>query len=154
MIRTAAVMFFLALGGCSIVPVNPVLSHDTRDIKLVPVETVAPQPQPELPRAKKVTVDGKDYAAFDLDGLNALRDLRDVSRNNADALEEMNRAYESMVISHNAMVGLAQAKENDANVWSNEWAKAETQRKRAEARRELDGYMYKTMIALLIIFLI
>lgn len=70
---------------------------------------------PNKPAAKKVSVDGVSYMAFDLTGANQLDTYANQAKANTEALKSLSVAHNQTINQYNLMVDIAKQQEARAN---------------------------------------
>ena len=110
-------------------------------------------PVPKGPKFEKLVVEGKEYAATDLDGMNDLIAMRDIAKRNTEMLKEMATANQFFIQERNHLLGLATELEHRANIMAQQWADTEEQRRQAEDIRAVERALYQAVLLLGIILL-
>lgn len=100
------------------------------------------------PKAIRVVSDGKEYVAFDLDGINALLELRSTAKSNYTVLEELIIAYDALVRERNAIVETAKELETRSNTLASKWAQREEDLQREKDAHEWDILTYRVLLLL------
>jgi hypothetical protein len=120
----------------------------TGSVEVLEVPTLVVGEIPASPAARMVEVDGKQLAAFDLEGINALKAMREQARKNTDLLHEMTAANKLLIEERNSLLELAKEIERRSNQLAEEWANSEERKRKAEDLRVIERTVYQ-IIALI-----
>jgi len=88
---------------------------------------------PSLPPAQKVVVNGKELAAFDLNGINSLNHFVEVAEKNKETLQGTVSLYNRAASQHNTVAEYATIQEQMSERYYADYARAVEQRN-SEAR--------------------
>ena len=140
-----SLLALVLLSGCARYNIEPPLVDYTGQMEMVEPSVIKIEEIPKSPEARSVSVDGEKLVAFDLEGMNDLKAMRDQARKNTEILREILLANNSLIQERNNLLGLAKEIERRANKLAVEWADTEEQRRKAEDLRSLERNIYQIL---------
>jgi hypothetical protein len=123
--RLIFILAAFALVGCGGYHIKAPTTHNTDTLKHVAAPNIKVQELPQNPQAKRIIDNEKEYAAFDLQGINSLLQMRAAAKTNTTVLHEVLLAYADTIKERNALVDMAKETEARANVIAEKWAENE-----------------------------
>jgi hypothetical protein len=105
-----------------------------------------PRSLPSVPKAVKVEYDGKEYAAFDLAGMQTLLAMRKSAKVNYEILTELIYAYNSLVEERNALMEMLKESEERSNILARKWAQTEGELQAEKDLHKLDNLIQRTLL--------
>jgi len=155
-LKTVSSILMLAwLSGCaSIYEIEPHLVDYTSKIEEMPQSGITVTPLPDSPQARIVEVDGQRMAAFDTQGMNDLKRLREQAKINTEMLKEVVAANDDLIRERNDILDLAEEMEERSNKLAVKWADTEEDKQRADDLHFIERTVYQVGIVIALILML
>jgi hypothetical protein len=96
---------------------------------------------------------GKQWAAFDVQGMNQLRLFNAAAQANTKTGVALLTTSQAQVTERNSLLALAQQEQARSNFLANQWADAKEDANKQQLEKETSGWAYKAMLVLTIFLL-